>query len=164
MAGAPAKTRHSPDTRTMEVAPSGDAPQSSSATDWLLTVPLTPGPYLEGALTTAVATGLGMLIDARIALPNVSLVFVVPVLIAAARHGLVPSLWVSALSVLAYNFFFLPPLYEFTIHDPANVVALFFFMFVAVAASALAARTRSQTEAARRDARTNAELYAFSRK
>jgi two-component system, OmpR family, sensor histidine kinase KdpD len=148
----------------IEVAPSGDAPQASSPTDWLLTVPLTPGPYLEGVLTTAVATGLGMLIDARIALPNISLAFVVPVLIAAARHGLVPSLWVSGLSVLAYNFFFLPPLYQFTIHDPANVVALFFFMFVAIAASALAARTRSQTEAARREARTTAELYAFSRK
>src|SRR5258707_2929607 len=37
-------------------------------------------------------------------------------------------------------------------------------MFVAIAASALAARTRSQTEAARREARTTAELYAFSRK
>jgi len=43
-------------------------------------------------------------------------------------------------------------------------VALFFFMVVAVVASALAARTRSQTEAARREARTTAELYAFSRK
>ena len=69
-----------------------------------------------------------------------------------------------ALSVLAYNFFFLPPLYQFTISDPANVIGLFFFMLVAVAASALAARTRSQTEAARREARTTAELYAFSRK
>src|SRR5882762_3060983 len=148
----------------IEVAPSGDAPAPSGPTDWLFTVPLTPGPYLEGALTTAVATALSKAIDASIVVPNVSLVFVVPVLIAAARHGLVPSLWVSALSVLSYNFFFLPPLYEFTIRDPANVVALFLFMFVAVAASALAARTRSQTEAARREARTTAELYAFSRK
>ena len=37
-------------------------------------------------------------------------------------------------------------------------------MFVAVAASALGTRTRAQTEAARREARTTAELYAFSRK
>ena len=107
---------------------------------------------------------IGVVIDRQIVLPNISLVFVVPVLVAAARHGLVPSLWVSTLSVLAFNFFFLPPLYQFTIRDPANVVALFFFMFVAIAASALAARTRSQTEAARREARTTAELYAFSRK
>src|SRR6266851_7350447 len=148
----------------IEVAPSGDTPAPSSPTDWLFNVPLTPGPYLEGALTTAVATALGKAIDASIVVPNVSLVFVVPVLVAAARHGLVPSLWVSALCVLSYNFFFLPPLYEFTIRDPANLVALFLFLFVAVAASALAARTRSQTEAARREARTTAELYAFSRK
>jgi two-component system sensor histidine kinase KdpD len=148
----------------IEVAPSGDTPAPSSPTDWLLNVPLTPGPYLEGALTTALATALGKAIDASITVPNVSLVFVVPVLVAAARHGLVPSLWVAGLSVLAFNFFFLPPLYEFTIADPANAVALVLFMFVAIAASALAARTRSQTEAARREARTTAELYAFSRK
>ena len=104
-------------------------------------MPLTPGPYLEGTLTTALATAVGVAIDRLIVLPNISLVFVVPVLVAAARHGLVPSLWVSALGVLAFNFFFLPPLYEFTIRDPANVVALFFFMVVAVVASALAART-----------------------
>src|SRR5712672_691739 len=75
----------------IEVAPSGDAPAPSGPTDWLFTVPLTPGPYLEGALTTAVATALGKAIDASIVVPNVSLVFVVPVLVAAARHGLVPS-------------------------------------------------------------------------
>lgn len=148
----------------IEVAPSGERQQPSGPTDWLCTVPRTPGPYLEGMLTTAVATATGVFIDAHIVLPNISLVFVVPVLVAAARHGLVPSLWVSTLSVLAYNFFFLPPLYEFTIRDPANVVALFFFMVVAAFASALAAATRSQTESARREARTTAELYAFSSK
>ena len=148
----------------IEVAPSADGPAPTRPTDWLLGAPRQIGPYLEGALTTAVATAVGMAIDNLIDLPNISLVFVVPVLIAAVRHGLVPSLWVSGLSVLAYNFFFIPPLYLFTISDPANVVALFFFMVVAVVASALAVRTRTQTESARREARTTAELYAFSRK
>ena len=148
----------------VEVAPSGERPPPAGPTDWLRDVPLTPGPYLEGVLTTALATGLGKAIDAWIVLPNISLIFVLPVLLAAARHGLAPSLWVSALSVLAYNFFFLPPLFQLTIQDPANVVALFLFMLVAVVASALAARTRSRTEAARREARITAELYAFSRK
>jgi two-component system sensor histidine kinase KdpD len=135
----------------------------SGVSEWLLGVPRTPAPYVEGALTTALATAVGVFIDRHIVLSNISLVFVVPVLVAAARHGLVPSLWVAALSMLSYNFFFLPPLYEFAIRDPANVVALFFFMFVAIAASALAARTRWQAEVARREARTTAELYAFSR-
>ena len=148
----------------VEVAPSTEAPEAAGGIDWLLGAPRTVGPYVEGRCTTAAATAIGMAIDARIQLPNISLLFVVPVLMAAARHGLVPSLWVSVLSVLSYNFFFLPPLYEFTISDPANIVALFFFMLVAFAASALAARTRSQTQAARREARTTAELYGVSRK
>lgn len=148
----------------VEVAPSSDKAEPAGPVDWLFGAPRTVGPYLEGVLTTAGATGAGILIDSYIKLPNISLVYVVPVMVAAARHGLVPSLWVSGLSVLCFNFFFLPPLYQFTIADPANVLALFFFMFVATVASALGTRTRAQTEAARREARTNAELYAFSRK
>lgn len=148
----------------VEVAPSAEGEQKSGPRDWLRDVPLTPGPYLEGTLATAVATAVGVLVDRLIVLPNISLVYVLPVLFSAARHGLVPSLWVSALSVACFNFFFLPPLYQFTIADPANVMALFLFVVVAVIASALAARTRTQTESARREARTTAGLYAFSRK
>ncbi|MBV8411195.1 MAG: sensor histidine kinase KdpD, partial [Alphaproteobacteria bacterium] len=148
----------------IEVAPTDGAATPSGPTDWWASVPLTPGPYLEGVMSTALATGVGMLIDAYVKPPNISLVYVVPVLVAAARHGLAPSLWVATLSALTYNFFFLPPIYKFTINDPANVVALVFFMFVAIVTSTLAARTRRQTESARREARTTAELYAFSRK
>ncbi len=148
----------------VEVAPTTDRREPPAAIDWLFAAPRTIGPYFEGVLSTAFATAVGVLINGLISLPNISLVFVVPVLVAAARHGLVPSLWVAGLSVLSFNFFFLPPLYQFTIADPANVLALFFFMVVAVVASALGTRTRAQTEAARREARTTAELYAFSRK
>ena len=66
--------------------------------------------------------------------------------------------------MLAYNFFFLPPLYTFTIADPENVVALFFFAVVAVIASNLAARVRGQALSARLRARQTDDLYQFSRK
>ena len=52
----------------------------------------------------------------------------------------------ASLSVLAYNFFFLPPLYTFTIADPENVVALFFF--------ADRRGHRQQSDGARRAARS----------
>jgi len=68
------------------------------------------------------------------------------------------------ISVLAYNFFFLPPIYTFTIADPENVVALFFFAVVALIASDLAARVRGQAVAARLRAKTTDDLYQFSRK
>ena len=68
--------------------------------------------------------------------------------------GLWPSLYACLISVLAYNFFFLPPIYTFTIADPENVVALFFFLMAAVIASNLAAGVRAQALTAR-DARAH---------
>ncbi len=120
--------------------------------------------YIEATLAVAIAGGVGVGIDRLVNLANISLVFVVPVLLTAARHGIWPSVWAAALGAAAYNFFFLPPLYEFTITDPGNVVALFFFLLVAVFTSALATRSRSRSLAARREAQTTAELYGFSRK
>ena len=69
----------------IEVAPSADGPAPAEPIDWLLGAPRQIGPYLEGILTTAAATAAGKLIDRLIDLPNISLVFVVPVLLAAAR-------------------------------------------------------------------------------
>jgi len=90
--------------------------------------------------------------------------FLIAVLASAAAHGLWASLFACFLSVLAYNFFFLPPLYEFTIASSENVVALFFFAAVALIASNLAARVRDQALAARERTRITEELYLFSRK
>ena len=95
---------------------------------------------------------------------NIALVFLTAVLASAVTYGLWPSLFACLASVLAYNFFFLPPLYTFTIADPENVVALFVFAVVAVIASNLTARVRAQAFAARQRAKTTEELYLFSRK
>ncbi|HJQ57508.1 MAG TPA: sensor histidine kinase KdpD, partial [Vineibacter sp.] len=120
--------------------------------------------FVESSLAVVVACGIGVGIDRMVSVANISLVFVVTVLLVAARHGVWPSVWASALSAAAYNFFFLPPLYEFTIADPHNVVALFFFLLVAIITSALATRSRARSLAARREAQVTAELYGFSRK
>ncbi len=66
--------------------------------------------------------------------------------------------------MLAFNFFFLPPLYTFRIADPENVNALFFFAVVAFIASNLTARVRSQAVVARERAKATEDLYLFSRK
>ncbi len=63
-------------------------------------------------------------------------------------------------SVLAFNFFFLPPLYTFTIADPENVVALITFAIVAVIGSNLTARVRAQALTAQQRAKTTEDLYA----
>ena len=95
---------------------------------------------------------------------NIALVFLTAVLASAVSFGLVPGLLACLLSVLAFNFFFLPPLYTFTIADPENVVALISFAIVAVIASNLTARVRAQALTAQRRAKTTEDLYLFSRK
>jgi two-component system sensor histidine kinase KdpD len=77
---------------------------------------------------------------------------------------LLPSLFTCLVCALAYNFFFLPPLYTFTIADPENVITLVVFMTVAGAASNLTARVRMQAIVARQRAATTEDLYRFSRK
>ena len=121
-------------------------------------------PAVEVAGTTALTTVAGVAILERVDVPNISLAFVIPVLAAAVRHGLLASLGAVALSVLAYDYFFLPPLYRFTISDPADVVALVFLLAVALVASGLAGRMHLQARAARREARITAELYDLSAK
>src|SRR5436190_9361515 len=121
-------------------------------------------PYVEALAVTALVTAGGLLIVRHLELPNISLIFVIPVLAAAVRHGVFAALWAAALSLLAYDYFFLAPLYHFTIANPADVVALFFFLLVALVTSALAARAHARTRSAQREARTTAQLYDFSRK
>ncbi len=136
-----------------------------------------PAPSVAGALPAGVAASVGgtvLLVAAAIGVAlllrhvlgvaSVALVILVGVLASAVAYGLAASLLACGLSVLAYNFFFLPPLYTFTIAEPENVVTLLVFAMVAVVTSNLAARMRAQTVAARGRARTTEELYQFSRK
>ncbi|MGH7077813.1 MAG: DUF4118 domain-containing protein [Acetobacteraceae bacterium] len=126
--------------------------------------PIRVQPYLAGAGAVVLALGIGYFLQQFIGVQTVSLVFLTAVLASAIAWGLLPALSAAILSTLAFNFFFLPPLYTFTIADPQNVVALFFFLIVAVIVSNVTAAARTQLLIARRRAKTTAELYAFSRK
>nr|WP_283949470.1 sensor histidine kinase KdpD [Limobrevibacterium gyesilva] len=126
--------------------------------------PFDPWPYIGSTILVAAAVLIGVGLQHVLAVTSISLVFLTAVLAAAALWGLWPSLYACLASVLAYNFFFLPPLYTFSIADPENVVALFFFVVAAMIASNLAAGVRAQAVAAGQRARTTNELYQFSRK
>ena len=126
--------------------------------------PFSLRPYALSAGAVVVALGIGSLVERFVGIESISLVFLMAVLCSAVAWGLWPALFASLLSILAYNFFFLPPLYTLTISDPENVVALFVFALVAVVVSNLTAATRAQVVAARASAKTTAQLYAFSRK
>ena len=120
--------------------------------------------YLTGFVFAAIALAVGLVLQRFLGITNISLVFLTAVLTTAITYGLWPALFASLVSVLAFNFFFLPPLYTFRIEDPENVNALFFFAVVAFIASNLTARVRAQAIVARDRAKATEDLYLFSRK
>ena len=121
-------------------------------------------PYLAATCYVAAALGMGHLLHLALGLSNIALVFLTAVLASAVTGGLGPSLYACVASVLAFNYFFLPPLYTFTISDPENIVALLVFAVVAAIASNLTARVRAQALTARQRVKTTEDLYRFSRK
>src|SRR5580698_5261484 len=126
--------------------------------------PFDPVPYLMALAIVAVGLVAAKLIQPVFGIENVDLVFLTAVVSVAVRYGLWPSMLASVVSSLCYNFFFLPPIYTFTITDPTNVAAFFFFMLIAILVSNVAARVRTQAVAAIGRVRTTELLYAFSRK
>jgi two-component system sensor histidine kinase KdpD len=126
--------------------------------------PIDPKPYLIAVLAVGAALGLGKLVRPLLGLENVDLIFLAAIVGVAVRYGLWPSLLATVAASLCYNFFFLPPVYTFTIADPTNVAAFALFTLVAVVVSNLAARGWSHTVSAQERVRTVESLNAFSRK
>src|SRR5215831_11874352 len=123
---------------------------------------------LRGVLMTlglvAAITAVLFALVWEVGLAHGSVVYLIPVVIAATRWGIVPAVVAAICGVLASAFFFYPPLYSFRIKDPQEVIDLILFIFVAVAVSQLATRLKRQLEMARQREIDLRDLYAFSRR
>ncbi len=93
---------------------------------------------------------------------TVGFVFLLAILVISATRGLRPAILMSVLATLLYNFFFLPPLFTFTIADPQNWIALFAFLLTGVIGSQLSERARRRTEEAEQHRQQVERLYALS--
>ncbi len=97
-------------------------------------------------------------------LPNLSMIFLAAVLFCAITYGTWSAVLAAGLSFLAYNFFFIEPLYTFTVASPHELLALFFFLLVAVLTGSLAGRVREQSNAALSRVKQVETLFDLSRK
>ena len=120
--------------------------------------------YVTAFASVAAAVGLGQLLRAWFNLPNLSMVFLTAVLTCALTQGIASAITAAFLSFAAYNFFFIAPLYTFTIAEPHEFFALIVFLIVAVFTGGLAGRVREQADAIRRRSASTQRLYEFSRK
>src|SRR5262245_16632195 len=90
---------------------------------------------------------------------TVALAFLLIVLFSATGWGIRPAMAASFLAVLCLNYFFLPPLYTWTIADPQNWVALAVFLITAITAGSLSARAKRRAEEAEGRRREIERLY-----
>src|SRR5580698_8015552 len=93
---------------------------------------------------------------------TMALAFLLGILGISASWGLRQAVFMSVISTLAFNYFFLPPIGTFTISDPQNWVALFAFLVTAVTAGELSERARRGTRSAVERRQELERLYAFS--
>lgn len=95
---------------------------------------------------------------------TVALTFLLAILAVSAVWGMAVSVFMSVTAVLAFNYFFLPPVGTFTIADPQNWVALFAFLVTSIVGSQLSARIRKEAEESHQRRREMERLYKFSQK
>src|SRR5712664_336837 len=95
---------------------------------------------------------------------TVALSFLLAILAVSAVWGMAVSVAMSLLAVVAFNYFFLPPVGTLTIADPQNWVALFAFLVTSIVGSQLSSRIRTEADEAHQRRREVERLYQFSRK
>ena len=143
-------------TRQSEAAPPPLRRRAGSA--------LAPLPFVYATLAIVAAVAIGKLLTALTPIPNLSMLFLVAVVLMAVNFGIWPAIYASVLTFLTFNFFFIPPVYTFTIAEPYELLALVIFLIVAVITSALGGRVREQATVAAGRMRAMRRLYEFTRR
>lgn len=108
--------------------------------------------YAVSAALVALATGIGLSLQGAVPPASMTLIFVLPVVVAASSFGFGPSLAATALGVLSFDFFFTRPYYSLTIDSPEDIWSAALLLIIALIVSAVAANARQRTVEARRAA------------
>lgn len=140
----------------------------SASADTVVANPSPPEPsaWLGYALApplVALTTLIAVVTDRSVAIPNLSLIFVLPVIVLAVTSGWGAALLAAVGGVVCYNFFLIEPRYTLRVADPANVWALALFLVVATVASAVAGVSRRRAAEAREYADQAAALQGLAR-
>jgi two-component system sensor histidine kinase KdpD len=119
--------------------------------------------YLQSLLLVVVGTLLSASVHPLFSPANLVMIYLLAVVIAAIYLGRGPSLLAALLSVLAFDFFFVPPHLTLAVADTQYLLTFAALVVVSLVISDLTVRIREQAEAAQQRAAQTAELYALSR-
>ncbi len=119
--------------------------------------------YLSGLAVVTLCTVVAAFMARQFALSNLIMVYLLGVVVVAVRYGRGPSVLAAVLGVLAFDFFFVPPVFTFAVSDTQYVVTFFVMLIVGLVISSLTVSVRLQARVAAHRERRTAALYAMSR-
>ncbi len=119
--------------------------------------------YLSALAATSICTAIGWLMVDRFDLANLIMVYLLGVVVVAARYGRGPSVLSSFLSVLLFDFCFVPPRFSFSVSDTQYLITFGVMLLVALVISSMTVSIQHQAKIAGHRERRTAALYAMSR-
>lgn len=119
--------------------------------------------WLLSVLTILACTGIAWPLRPYFTLVDIAMMYLLGILIVSMRTGKGPSFLATLLSVAAFDFFFVPPFYAFTVADVRYFFTFIVMFIVALVISRLTLRIREQASAARQREKRTAALYSLSR-
>ena len=96
-------------------------------------------------------------------LANLIMVYLVGNVVVATRYGRGPSVFAAILSVLAFDYFFVSPHFNFAPDDAGYIVTFVVMLLVTLTISNMTIRIKEQAETARERERRTTSLYEMSR-
>jgi two-component system sensor histidine kinase KdpD len=105
-------------------------------------------PYLAAVAAVAITTAIIGVIVGRAQVANVSMLYLVAVLIVAVAYGRSAAIVASILAFLTFDWFFVPPTHQLVVADAEELISLALFLIVAVVTGTLAARERARAQEA----------------
>jgi two-component system sensor histidine kinase KdpD len=123
--------------------------------------------YLIDSLLAAggalVITGIIYAFHLYPTIPNISMIYLLLILLLATTRGRYAAIVAAVVAFLAFDFFLVPPLYTFVISRWEEWIALFVFLATALLTSQLTTQTRQSVEQARLREREARILYEAGR-
>ena len=118
-----------------------------------------PAGYLVGLALVALVTVIGLVTHGLIVATNLVMLFLLAVVIVALRFGLGSAIFTALASVVAFDFFIVPPRFTFEVADTQYLLTFFGLLITGVVISTLAARARQRAD----DAVERAQLLEQAR-
>ena len=116
-------------------------------------------PYVAAVFGVAFTSVFIGLVVGRPQVANISMLYLVTVLVVAVAFGRVAAILASVLAFLTFDWFFVPPYHQLVVADAEELFSLALFLITAVVTGTLAARERARADEARAREREATILY-----